>query len=164
MNSGAPDTADLSGGEATPARLRNLPTRLLALTALHSDRLVTEGLAGADARQWHYAVLATLEESGPASQAELSRRTRIYRSDLVAVINELADRGFVERAPDPADRRRNVITMTGQGRRQLHRLDELLAAIEDDVLAPLTRIERRQFTELLARLLDHHGRSRRRDA
>ncbi|GAA3447440.1 MarR family winged helix-turn-helix transcriptional regulator [Planomonospora venezuelensis] len=164
MNSSASGMADPLGGEAAPARLRNLPTRLLALTALHSDRLVTEGLAGADARQWHYAVLATLQEFGPASQAELSRRTRIYRSDLVTVINELAERGFVERAPDPADRRRNVITMTGQGRRRLHRLDELLAAIGDDVLAPLSREERRQFTDLLTRLLDHHGRSRHRDA
>ncbi|WP_275415323.1 MarR family winged helix-turn-helix transcriptional regulator [Planotetraspora silvatica] len=107
----------------------------------------------------HYAVLATLEESGSASQAELSRRTGIYRSDVVAVINELADRGLVEHAHDPAARRRNVITMTQQGRSQLQRLDKLLAAIEDEVLAPLARREHDQFTELLTRLVDHHARS-----
>nr|BFE79537.1 hypothetical protein GCM10020093_021380 [Planobispora longispora] len=70
----------------------------------------------------------------------------------------------MERAPDPADRRRNVITMTPQGRGHLHRLDDLLATIEDDVLAPLAPAERLQFTELLTRLLDHHGRSCFRDA
>ncbi|GIH78150.1 MarR family winged helix-turn-helix transcriptional regulator [Planobispora longispora] len=164
MSSSASDMTGPGDGEATPARLRNRPTRLLALVALHSDRLVTEGLAGLEARRWHYAALASLQEFGPASQTELSRRTRIHRSDLVAVINELAERGFVERAPDPADRRRNVITMTPQGRGHLHRLDDLLATIEDDVLAPLAPAERLQFTELLTRLLDHHGRSCFRDA
>jgi DNA-binding MarR family transcriptional regulator len=123
-------------------QLRSLPSRLLAHAAIYADRLVNEGLAGTDARKWHYAVLVALQESGPASQATLSRRTGIYRSDLVAVINELADRGHVERAPDPADRRRNVITITPQGRRHLRRLDKLLAAIQDDLLAPLTQPER----------------------
>src|SRR6266540_2768792 len=73
---------------------------------MHAERVVDDGLARADDRKWHYAVLAALQEFGPASQAALSRRTGIYRSDLVAVINELAGRGLIERAPDPADRRR----------------------------------------------------------
>jgi MarR family transcriptional regulator, lower aerobic nicotinate degradation pathway regulator len=142
---------------AIPARLRSLPSRLLAFTAMRSDRLVNEGLAAVDARKWHYAVLAALQEFGPASQATLSRRTGLYRSDLVAVINELADRGHVERAPDPADGRRNVITITQQGRRHLRRLDKVLAGIQDDLLAPLTETERDQFTRMLTRLLDHHA-------
>jgi DNA-binding MarR family transcriptional regulator len=54
----------------------------------------------------------TLEELGPASQAALGRRSGIHLSDMVAAINELADRGLVERAPDPADRRRNIISLT----------------------------------------------------
>jgi MarR family transcriptional regulator, lower aerobic nicotinate degradation pathway regulator len=41
-------------------------------------------------------VLVALQ-SGPASQATLSRRTGIYRSDMVAVINEPADPGHVDR-------------------------------------------------------------------
>ncbi|MET7461172.1 MarR family transcriptional regulator [Nonomuraea sp. NPDC005501] len=72
------------------------------------------GLAQVDARKWHYAVLASLQEHGPGSQATLSRRTGIYRSDMVGVLNELAERGLVERMPDPDDRRRNVITITAQ--------------------------------------------------
>jgi DNA-binding MarR family transcriptional regulator len=144
---------------ATPARLRSLPSRLLTQTAMHADRLVNQGLAGADARKWHYAVLAALQEFGPASQAALSRRTGIYRSDLVAVTNELAGRGLIERAPDPDDRRRNVITLTPQGRRYLRRLDKLVATLQDDLLAPLTQPERDQLVQLLSRLLDHHARA-----
>jgi DNA-binding MarR family transcriptional regulator len=138
-------------------RLRTLRTRLLSLSALHSDRRVSEELARAGARKWHYAALATLDEFGPASQAQLSDRTRIYRSDLVAVLNELAERGEVERAPDPADRRRNLVRVTASGRRQLRRLDKLLAAVDDEVFAPLTPAQRAQLTELLTILVDHHG-------
>src|SRR3712207_1895073 len=89
----------------TATRLLRLRPRLLSMAAIHSDRRVNEEQARVDARKWHYAVLATLEQVGPASQADLSGRTGIYRSDLVAVINELADQGLVERAPNPADRR-----------------------------------------------------------
>lgn len=137
-------------------RLRRLRTRLLSLAAMHSDRRVNEELARVDARKWHYAALATLDEFGPASQAQLSDRTRIYRSDLVAVLNELSDRGLVERTPDPADRRRNLVSLTGAGRRQLRKLDKLIAIVEDEVLAPLTPAQRDQLTELLTLLVDHH--------
>ncbi|MFG2003770.1 MarR family winged helix-turn-helix transcriptional regulator [Spirillospora sp. NPDC048911] len=143
-----------------PARLRGLPSRLLTQAAMHADRLTTEGLAREEAHKWHYAVLASLEEFGPASQAGLSRRTGIYRSDLVAVINELAGRGLVERAPDPVDRRRNVITMTDGGRAQLGKLDELIATLQADLLEPLSEPEREQFVGLLERLNDHHGKER----
>jgi DNA-binding MarR family transcriptional regulator len=143
--------------QGTPAPLRVLPSRILSLVAMHADRLVSEGLARMDARKWHYAALVALRESGPASQAELSRRTGVYRSDLVAVLNELAERGLVERTPDPGDRRRNVITITSQGRQHLRRLDKLISELQEDLLAPLTQPEREQLTGLLVRLLSHHS-------
>ncbi|MDX6257228.1 MAG: MarR family transcriptional regulator, lower aerobic nicotinate degradation pathway regulator [Frankiales bacterium] len=149
-------TSDSSPGEVTPARLRSLPSRLLTHTATHAERLVNQRLADVDARKWHYAVLAALQESGPASQAVLSRRAGLFHSDLVGVINELADRGYLDRAPDTADRRRNVITITTQGRRHLRRLDKVVAAVQDDLLAPLTEPERDQFSRMLTRLLDYH--------
>lgn len=139
-------------------RLGRLATRLLSLAAIYSDRRVNEELARVDARKWHYAVLATLAEFGPASQSGLSSRTGIYRSDLVTVISELADRGLVERAPDPADRRRNVVTLTAPGRQFLLRLDKLLADVEEDVLAPLTPGQREQLRDLLTTLVNHPGR------
>jgi DNA-binding MarR family transcriptional regulator len=120
---------------------------------------VNEELARAGARKWHYAVLATLAEAGAASQADLSRRTRIYRSDVVAVVNELVDSGLVERSPNPADRRQNIIALTERGRQQLLRLDRLLVDVEDMVLAPLTQPERAQLARLLTVLVDHHATS-----
>ncbi|WP_406074601.1 MarR family winged helix-turn-helix transcriptional regulator [Micromonospora sp. NBC_01638] len=152
------EAADMpdDGGIKTPDRLRRRASRLLSQLSAQSDRLMTEGLAKTDARRWHYAVLASLQEYGPGSQATLSRRTGIYRSDMVGVLNELAERGLVERAPDPGDRRRNVITITAQGRRHLRRLDKVLDDLHEELLAPLLPAERDQFVQLLTRLLDHH--------
>jgi DNA-binding MarR family transcriptional regulator len=136
------------------ARLRRSRTRLLAMAAMRSDRRVNEALASVDARKWHYAVLATLDEFGPASQADLSGRTGIYRSDLVAVITELAARDLVDRSPNPTDRRQNVITITKPGHRHLLTLDKLLATAEADFLSPLTPAERDQLTTLLTALVE----------
>ena len=137
---------------------RKLPSWLLTQTANHAHRLVTDGFSAVDARGYHYRVLATLDEFGPASQAMLGRRSGIHVSEMVATINELAERELVERAPDPADRRRNVISLTTAGKRQLRRLEKQLAERQDELLAPLSAEERRRFTELLSKLLDHHDR------
>ncbi|MBE1577083.1 MarR family winged helix-turn-helix transcriptional regulator [Amycolatopsis roodepoortensis] len=144
--------------EEPPGGWRKLPSWLLTQTANHAHRLVTDGFSAVDARGYHYRVLATLDEFGPASQAMLGRRSGIHVSEMVATINELAERELVERAPDPADRRRNVISLTTAGRRQLRRLEKQLAGRQDELLAPLSADERKRLTALLSKLLEHHDR------
>src|SRR4051794_12581023 len=104
---------------AGPTWLTSQPSWLITQTAIHAHRLVSDGLADVGARGYHYRLLATLDELGPASQADLGRSSGIHFSDIVATINELVERRLVQRAPDPADRRRNTITITAAGRRQL---------------------------------------------
>jgi len=145
--------------DETPARWESLPSWLLSQTANHAHRLVADGFSSVGARGYHYRLLATLAEFGPASQAALGRRSGIHLSDMVATINELADRKLVERAPDPSDRRRNIISLTTAGKRQLRRLEKQLTETQDELLAPLSPGEREQLTELLSRLFDHHNRT-----
>ena len=142
-----------------PARLQGLPSRLLNLAAGYAQRQVGERLAALDSRKWHYATLAALEEFGPDSQSGLSDRTGIYRSDLVATINELTARGLVVRAPDPADRRRNAITLTDEGRRHLRQLDMLIADAEAEFLAPLSEADRAELIRILRLMVGHHSAS-----
>ena len=144
--------------DVVPTRLAGLPSWLITQTAVRAGRLVADGQAADGARGYHYRQLATLDEFGPASQAALGRRSGIHVSDVVAALNELAEREFVVRAPDPSDRRRNVVTITAAGRRQLRRLEKRLAEVQDDLLAPLTPDERADLTRLLARVLAHHTR------
>ncbi|MFI0480543.1 MarR family winged helix-turn-helix transcriptional regulator [Actinomadura sp. 9N215] len=144
----------------TPTRLRSAPSWLINLISAHSHRLISDAFAAAGARGYHYRLLAALAEYGPSSQAALGRRTGIDRSDVVAALNELVAKKLIERTPDPSDRRRNVITITPDGSRHLEELDGVLAAIQDDLLAPLTPSERAQLTALLTRVADHHAKSR----
>jgi len=143
--------------DETPARLKAKSTWLISQVAARSHGLLTERLAAAGARGYHYRLLAALAEFGPSSQASLGRRTRMDRSDVVAAVSELAAQGLVERAADPADRRRNVVTLTPRGTARLERLDQVLAAVQDELLAPLSGAERAQLARLLARLLDSPG-------
>jgi DNA-binding MarR family transcriptional regulator len=141
-----------------PERLRALPSRLLNLAAGYAQRLAGERLAALDSRRWHYATLAALEEFGPDSQSGLSARTGIYRSDLVATINELTARGLVVRAPDPADRRRNAITITDEGRRQLKQLDAAIADAQAEFLAPLSADDGAELIRILQLIVGHYSR------
>ncbi len=143
--------------DAAPARLRAQPSWLINQVALPANRLVAERLARAGARRYHYALLAALDELGPQSQAEFSRRTAIDRSDMVAIVNELTEQGLVDRSPDVSDGRRNVITITPAGRRQLRKLDRLLAGAQEQLLAPLSAAERDELVGLLTRLVEHHA-------
>ncbi|AFU03829.1 MarR family winged helix-turn-helix transcriptional regulator [Nocardia brasiliensis] len=142
--------------EDTPARLAVKPSWLLTQLAVHAHRLASQGFETVGARGYHYRILAALNEFGAASQADLGRRCHMDRSDVVAAINELSAQDFVERTPDPDDRRRNIVTLTEAGDRQLRRLDRALAEVQDDLLAPLSAADRQDLTRLLATLLAHH--------
>lgn len=149
---------DIRDAGTASTRLHAQPSWLVNQLALPANRLITEGLAEAGSRRYHYSLLAVLDDLGPASQAELSRRTTIDRSDMVAIVNELTAQGHVERSPDPTDRRRNVVTITPAGRRQLRKLDRLLARVQDQLLAPLSPEDRAHLVTLLTRLVDHHAK------
>ncbi|WP_040796395.1 MarR family winged helix-turn-helix transcriptional regulator [Nocardia higoensis] len=142
--------------EDTPERLTAKPSWLLTQLAVHAKKLSSECFAEAGARGYHYRILATLAEFGPASQIDIGRRGNIDRSDVVAAINQLAEQGYVERSPDPADRRRNIVTLTEAGRRQLRRLDATLGEVQDELLAPLSPPDRETLTRLLAEVLAYH--------
>jgi DNA-binding MarR family transcriptional regulator len=142
--------------DARPARLMEKPSWLISQTARHVQRLLSEALATAGSRGYDYRLLAALKEFGPESQASLGRRTGMDRSDVAAAVNDLEGRGLVQRSPDPADGRRNVITITPAGAVHLRRLDQLLAGVQDELLAPLSPAERELLIGLLTRVLEHH--------
>lgn len=146
--------------EAAPSRLTSKPSWLISQLSVHVKRLVSDGFAAAGARGYHYRLLAALREFGPMSQATLGRRCGVDRSDVVVAVNELEGEGFVERAPDPADRRRNTVSITKAGEGQLRRLDRELDRVQEELLAPLSTNERATLSDLLGRLLEHHAGER----
>ncbi|HEX8346380.1 MAG TPA: MarR family transcriptional regulator [Actinoplanes sp.] len=143
--------------EPAPNRLTTKPSWLITQTAVYAQRLVSEAFASVGARGYHYRVLAALQEFGPASQAEVGRRCRMDRSDVVAAVTELEAARFAQRGTDPADRRRNTVRITGAGIRQLHQLDRALDRVQDELLAPLTADERQALGGLLRKVVEHHA-------
>ena len=136
-----------------PTRLRRLPSWLLGQLNVAARRAVGAVFAAHDLHRSQYALLAALEQFGPQSQAALSQRSGLDRSDVVRWVDELAGRRLVARAPDPADRRRNVVSINAAGRRLLDRLDLEIGAAQERLLAALSRSERRQLVQLLAKAL-----------
>ena len=135
-----------------PDAIRVLPSWLLGRAAARGHRLVTEALARVGLRMAQYAVLAAVAELEPVSQAELSRSTGIDPKDMVGLVGELQREGLVERAPDAADRRKNVITLAPAGVRQLSRGEELCREANAELTLALTPCEQEQLADLLARI------------
>jgi DNA-binding MarR family transcriptional regulator len=63
---------------------------------------------------------------------------------------------MVERQRDPADRRRQIVRMTPEGRKGLERARRLSQSLENDFLASLSDRERRDLHELLLKLAEYH--------
>lgn len=141
----------------TPARLRGKPSWLVSKTAALAQRHIGETMSAVGARGYHFAILAALDEFGPASQVAIGQRCRIDRSDMHAMLTELESQKYVARQPDPDDRRRNLITLTAAGERRLRELDAVLTAAQDEIFGGLTTAERDRLIRLLTRVLDRHG-------
>ncbi|SKC38306.1 MarR family winged helix-turn-helix transcriptional regulator [Krasilnikoviella flava] len=142
--------------ERTPDRLKDRPTWLLGRAAARSSALLAAAFAGRGdgLRGYHYRLLAALEQWGPESQADLGRDTGIDRSDVTGALHELEAQGLVERETDPVNRRRKIVSITPAGRSTLRRLDAVLDEVQDDLLAPLSATQRRQYAAIMARLAD----------
>ncbi|WP_433170403.1 MarR family winged helix-turn-helix transcriptional regulator [Actinoallomurus sp. CA-150999] len=139
----------------TPPSLLALTTYLLSRVGKTARTRITERLAAHDVRLWHMAVLAALADFGPHAQRDLAARLSIDPSDVVKILDELTAAGHVERARDPADRRRVTVTITPAGRTALADLTSEASAVQEGVLAPLDEDERARLHDLLLRLFAH---------
>ena len=139
-----------------PSRIRDRPTWLISRTHARSRGLLNDGFAASDTglRGYHYRLLAALEEWGPIGQADLGRSTSVDRSDVVTWLGELERLGLIERTVNPNNRRRNIVSISTAGRKQLQALDNVIDEIQERVLAPLSHNERHQLTKLLRKLAD----------
>ncbi len=143
--------------------LHRLPEELVASTSFLLKRLGVvakeRGLAGYEPtglHPYHHAVLAVLDEGSRTTQGAIADALGYDRGQLVGLLDDLEDRGLVERRRDPADRRRHIVRLTPEGKHALEELRALARRLEDELLAPLDEAERAQLHALLLRLAQRH--------
>jgi DNA-binding MarR family transcriptional regulator len=75
-------------------------------------------------------------------------------NNLVLMLNELEDAGYLLRRRDPDDRRRHIVELTDAGREAIKGAEEGMESVEEEILAALTPKERATLRELLNKALE----------
>ena len=105
---------------------------------------------------WEFDVLAALRRAGAPyelSPGRLIRETLVTSGTMTNRVDRLAARGYVERYPDPADRRGVIVRLTAEGKAAVDAAFEELLAAEADLLADLSDRDRAELAGLLRTLL-----------
>lgn len=105
---------------------------------------------------YHHAILITLDEGSHETQGSIADALGYDRGQLVGLLDELEERGLVERRRDPNDRRRHLVQMTPEGKKALRRLRTLARQLENEFLEPLSDADRAKLHELLLQLAEKH--------
>jgi DNA-binding MarR family transcriptional regulator len=117
-------------------------------------RATNAALADVGLRVRQYSVLVLADDTADGiSQRDLAEVLGLDPSQVVALVDELAAAGLVERRPSPTDRRAKLVAATARGVRLRRRADERAAAGVRQQLGGLTPEEREALREMLQRVV-----------
>jgi DNA-binding MarR family transcriptional regulator len=133
------------------------PAFLLAQVGAHAAAKFAERLGPLELTPAHAGSLRVIAASGGASQQEVAERLGMFPSRLVALVDELQERGLVERRENPHDRRIYVLELTPRGRQVLQSIGRVAREHQDALLTALNAEERSVLASLLLRVADQQG-------
>lgn len=143
-----PDEPDHAG----PVPLDDQAAHLLRRAHQRASSIYLGLLAAEQLTPTQYFAMARLHEMGELSQNRLGRLAAMDPATIQGVMQRLRERGYVQRLPDPTDRRRMMLRLTRDGRAVIERLLAASGQVNDAVLEPLDEGERALFVSLLRRL------------
>jgi DNA-binding MarR family transcriptional regulator len=120
------------------------------------DKARREAFSAQQLETWEFDVLAALRRAGRPYQltpGALLRQTLVTSGTMTNRVDRLAQRGFVERSPDPRDRRGVLVGLTVTGKKAVDGAFESLLASERTLLAALSDEDHAQLASLLKRLM-----------
>lgn len=89
--------------------------------AIHSvGRLLRRRILGGDLDAGSFWLLRTLAKSGPMRVTDLAGCAYLDTSTMSRHVAQLERSGLIDRAPDPADRRAQLVELSDLGRERLH--------------------------------------------
>lgn len=98
--------------------------------------------------QW--LALVRLKRRPGASQSELADMMEIERAPCGKIVDRMEERGWVERRPDPLDRRINRIYLTDRGERVHAAIQPIARQTVSDSLDDLTAAEQDELNKLMS--------------
>ncbi|MEV4636849.1 MarR family transcriptional regulator [Actinoplanes sp. NPDC049548] len=98
---------------------------------------------------WGYVVLSALADEPMRTQAALARAIGADKTRIIADLDDLQERGLIEREPDPADRRVRLLRLTAAGRKLHQAVRTAIRAEEERLLAGLTSAQKQLFLRIL---------------
>src|SRR3954449_5248029 len=143
-------------GGRLPAELRASTLVLLKRLGFNAKQHSFDEYEKAGLSPYHHAILAVLDEGVPETQAAIADSLGYDRGTLVGLLDELEEKGLLERKRDPDDRRRHVVRLTADGKRTLGSLRALAKRVEEEFLAPLDAGQRQALHALLLVLAERH--------
>jgi DNA-binding MarR family transcriptional regulator len=109
-------------------------------------------LAAHHVSMWGYVVLDALDRSPVRTQAALAEAIGADKTRIIPTLDELQERGYIERRPDPDDRRVRLLEITPAGREVKNAVQADIQHSEEHWLDELTVEERRVFLRALEKL------------
>jgi DNA-binding MarR family transcriptional regulator len=106
-----------------------------------------------DLTRLHGAVIAHLDEDGTRA-TELARRSGRHKQIIGRIVDELEQLGYVERRPEPEDRRAKLVVPTKRGREVMRLSDEIIRDIEGRQAAALGKASYDEFKETFRVVVD----------
>jgi DNA-binding MarR family transcriptional regulator len=91
------------------------------------------------------------------NQQTLAERLGVLPSRMVALIDELAEKGLIERRRSQADRRHSELVLTNAGNAIMEKLGRLAAEHEASLCAALTAEDREVLAGLCRRIATEQG-------
>ena len=120
------------------------------------DMARREAFSSHDIEPWEFDVLAALRRAGRPYQltpGALLRQTLVTSGTMTNRVDRLAERGLVERSPDPSDRRGVLVRLTAAGKRAVDGAFETLLDRERELLSDLPAEDRARLAALLRQLM-----------
>ena len=106
---------------------------------------------------WGYVVLSALDRSPVRSQAALAEAIGADKTRIIPTLDDLQERGYIERRPDPDDRRVRLLALTDAGRAAKDGAQEDIQRGEERWLGRLSADDRRAFLRALRQLAATDG-------
>src|SRR5919204_5966564 len=144
--------------KATAPRIaQRWPTLLMIKLGRITTHRFTEALAPLGIRPRHVAALIELRDHGELSQQSLCGRLHVDPTNLVAILNELEQRGLATRRRDPEDRRRHIVEVSKKGLGVIEKASKIMDEVEEELLEGLDTSERDALADSLTEIWETSG-------